>query len=63
QDAAIIMLGAIVNNFTFGYSYDYHLNQLNGLSNGSHEVSLIFNWKTYPKNKPKRYESMPCPQI
>lgn len=63
QDAAILMVGAVVNNFTFGYSYDYHLNELTGANNGSHEVSLIFNWKTYPRNKPKRYESIPCPQI
>lgn len=63
QDAAIIMLGAVVNNFTFGYSYDYHLNQLIGLSNGSHEISLILSWQTFPKNKPKRYAPIPCPKI
>jgi type IX secretion system PorP/SprF family membrane protein len=63
QDAVIAMLGAIVNDFTFGYSYDYHLNSLSGIRNGSHEVSLILNWKTYPKNKPKRYAPIPCPKI
>lgn len=63
QDALILMVGAVIQDFTFGYSYDNHFNEMAGLSNGSHEISLILNWKTYPKNKPKRYAPIPCPKI
>ena len=63
QDALILMVGAIIKDFTIGYSYDNHFNELSGLSNGSHEVSIIFNWRNYPKNKPKQYAPIPCPQI
>ena len=63
QDALIFMVGAVIQDFTFGYSYDNHFNQMAGISNGSHEISLILNWRTYPKNKPKRYAPIPCPKI
>ena len=36
----ILMLGIKVNNYYFGYSFDYGLNSLSKYSYGSHEISL-----------------------
>ena len=40
KESMILMLGALKNNFTFGYSYDITLTNMRNHSSGSHELYL-----------------------
>lgn len=63
QDAVIGLIGVKKGAFSFGYSYDYTISPLtNGVSGGSHELSLIMEWEKYRKNKFK-HRDLPCPRF
>ena len=62
KDAFIISVGINSENFRIGYSYDVTISKLNnGLSHGSHEVSMGLNLKC--KNKPVSFKTISCPSF
>lgn len=61
-DAAIILLGLQHQNFKVGYSYDYSLSELSGVSGGAHEVSLSYNFCIYVE-KSRKVRAIKCPEF
>ena len=63
QDAATVLAGIKQNNLTIGYSYDIPLNRVSGIFQGSHEVTLTYEFKTqYLSLKSKnKARGLPCP--
>jgi type IX secretion system PorP/SprF family membrane protein len=42
NDAMIFLIGFTIGSLRFGYSYDLQISDLAGISNGAHEISLIY---------------------
>ncbi len=62
KDAFILALGINTGNFKIGYSYDITVSKLNnGVSGGSHEVSLGLNLNC--KSKPVNFRTISCPSF
>lgn len=62
RDAFILTLGINTDKFKIGYSYDVTVSKLNnGVSGGSHEISLGFNLNC--KDKPKSFRTISCPSF
>jgi len=62
KDAFILSFGINTDNFRVGYSYDITVSKLGqGVSGGSHEVSLGFNLKC--KKKPRDFRKISCPSF
>ena len=62
RDAFILTIGLRTKQFKIGYSYDVTVSKLNnGVSGGSHEVSLGFNLNC--KSKPKSFRMISCPSF
>jgi type IX secretion system PorP/SprF family membrane protein len=62
RDAFILTVGLTSSVFKIGYSYDVTVSKLNnGVSGGSHEVSLGFNLNC--KTPPQRYKTISCPSF
>ena len=62
RDAFILCLGIQTPKFKIGYSYDITVSKLgNGVSGGSHEVSLGFNLAC--KKKAKNFRKISCPSF
>ncbi len=59
-DAAIVMLGIKFPKFRLGYSYDITLSGAKTATNGSHELSMIFEIKPVEKQR-TRLKIIPCP--
>ena len=59
-DAIAAVAGFKKNNFSFGYSYDFTISDLKGSTNGTHEISLIYEFHTVKKRK---YHAIPCPEF
>lgn len=51
SDAIAAMLGGTMNNWTVGYSYDYTVNKLSSISNGTHEVVVKYCYFIPPPPK------------
>jgi type IX secretion system PorP/SprF family membrane protein len=65
-DAIIAMLGLHYNNYTFGYSYDLTMTELNVPSYGTHAVVLNYRFKPKPKDRDKDGiidEKDDCPDV
>lgn len=61
-DAFILTIGVNTGTFRVGYSYDVTASKLNnGVSGGSHEVSLGINFNCKPKAK--KYRTISCPSF
>jgi type IX secretion system PorP/SprF family membrane protein len=61
-DAFILTFGVNTGTFKVGYSYDVTASKLNnGVSGGSHEVSLGLNLNCKPKSK--KYKTISCPSF
>ena len=61
RDAFIITLGIATDKLKIGYSYDLTVSKLgNGITNGSHEVSLGINLKC---RKPRQIRNISCPSF
>jgi type IX secretion system PorP/SprF family membrane protein len=62
RDAFILSLGIYTKAFRLGYSYDVTVSKLNnGVSGGSHEVSMGINLSC--RDKPISYRSLSCPSF
>jgi type IX secretion system PorP/SprF family membrane protein len=60
-EALIFLVGFIHNGFTMGYSYDYTISKLAGISGGAHELTVTYGFKT---KKTKRIQKrLPCPKF
>ena len=59
-DAVSFLTGYKLERFSVGYSYDFTISNLIGSTNGAHEISLVYNFKTKRK---KKYVSIPCPHF
>ncbi|MBC7451681.1 MAG: type IX secretion system membrane protein PorP/SprF, partial [Cytophagales bacterium] len=63
NEAIIPMAGVTFNGFSFTYSYDYTISKLtNQSSGGSHEISLIYEFKK-PYRNASIQKRLPCPQF
>jgi type IX secretion system PorP/SprF family membrane protein len=62
RDAFILSFGVATEKFRVGYSYDLTVSKLgNGISGGSHEVSLGMNLKC--RKKAKNFRKISCPSF
>ena len=62
RDAFIMTVGINTDKFKVGYSYDLTVSKLgNGISGGSHEISMGINLKC--KKKPKNFRKTSCPSF
>ncbi len=50
-DAVAAMIGGSINNWTAGYSYDYTINKLSSISNGTHELFVKYCYFIPPPPK------------
>jgi hypothetical protein len=57
-DALAFMAGYKLEQISFAYSYDFTISRLGIGSGGSHEISLIYEFKV---NTRKRWKPIPCP--
>jgi len=62
HDALVFLIGFAAWNFEFNYSYDFTVSELGVNTNGAHEFSMVYQFKTkrFKKMKRKR-KSVPCP--
>jgi len=62
RDAFIITIGVNTGKFKLGYSYDVTVSKLNnGVSGGSHEISMGLNLSC--KQKPISFKTISCPSF
>lgn len=62
QDAIVVILGMQLKDLEIGYSYDFTTSQLSNVAGGAHEVSLIYEFRTFGREKVKRKDKfIPCP--
>jgi len=62
RDAFILSIGLNTGKFKIGYSYDVTVSKLNnGVSGGSHEVSIGLNLNC--KDKPQSFRTISCPSF
>ena len=61
NDAVILLVGFIHKGFALGYSYDYTLSKLAGMSGGAHELTLSYGFKTKQSKWVSR--RVVCPQF
>ncbi len=61
NDSFIILLGAIKDNFKFGYSYDIGSNKLMSHSGGAHEISISYSMNFTKGKKQRKYKVISCP--
>jgi type IX secretion system PorP/SprF family membrane protein len=62
KDAFIMTIGVNTGKFKLGYSYDVTVSKLNnGVSGGSHEISLGLNLSC--KSKPISFKTISCPSF
>jgi type IX secretion system PorP/SprF family membrane protein len=59
QDAVIALIGFKQPRYRIGYSYDVTVSRLSSASAGSHEISLVLDFKCKPKKK--RFNTINCP--
>jgi type IX secretion system PorP/SprF family membrane protein len=60
QDALILFMGLYLKKLTLGYSYDFTISGLQTSTGGSHEISLIYEFRTRNR-KPRKQKLIPCP--
>jgi type IX secretion system PorP/SprF family membrane protein len=62
RDAFIMTIGVNTGKFKLGYSYDVTVSKLNnGVSGGSHEISMGLNLSC--KSKPISFKTISCPSF
>ncbi|WP_299249047.1 type IX secretion system membrane protein PorP/SprF [uncultured Cytophaga sp.] len=64
NEAIIPMVSFIQKGFTFTYSYDYTISSLTTKqSGGSHELSLIYEFRVPYKKSKANHRTIPCPNF
>lgn len=67
NDAIALVAGYKLATLRFGYSYDFTISRLFGSTNGSHEISLSYQFCDPEQNKKKRKKRrsvvIPCPKF
>jgi type IX secretion system PorP/SprF family membrane protein len=64
NDAVIILVGLSTDKFNVGYSYDITVSKLTNVSsNGTHEVSMSYQFCNTKKKKKKRQILISCPKF
>ncbi|HEY9007157.1 MAG TPA: type IX secretion system membrane protein PorP/SprF [Ohtaekwangia sp.] len=63
QDALILTLGLYFSQFSVGYSYDFTISQMGTASGGAHEISIIYEFNSKPRQRSdkRKYKLIPCP--
>ena len=61
SDAILVVLGYELNGTRIGYSYDYSVSELSGVSGGAHEVSLTLQLAC--REKRKKLKALKCPKF
>ena len=62
RDAVILLVGSKTQNLHIGYSYDFTISSLLGSTGGSHEVSVMYEFKSNKKRK-RKIHAIPCPEF
>ena len=60
NDAVALLVGYNIDQFNIGYSYDITVSRLAGLTQGAHEISLVFTFGEY-KEPREKWVKTPCP--
>jgi type IX secretion system PorP/SprF family membrane protein len=60
-DAVSFLVGYKSDDIRVGYSYDFTISKLLSSTGGSHEVSIVYEFKTSRKRKKRRM--VPCPEF
>ncbi|MBA3683366.1 MAG: PorP/SprF family type IX secretion system membrane protein [Bacteroidetes bacterium] len=64
NDAIVILVGVSADKINIGYSYDYTVSKLTNISsNGTHEVSLSYQFCNNKKKKKKKSILISCPKF
>lgn len=63
NDALTLLAGVHFQNFKFAYSYDVTISNLYSNTAGSHEISLIYEYRDPRKGKRRRFSQLACPQF
>ncbi|MDX1905831.1 MAG: type IX secretion system membrane protein PorP/SprF [Bacteroidia bacterium] len=64
RDAMIGLIGVKQGPVSIGYSYDYTISGLTqGVSGGSHEISLMMEFEQYRRPRGMKHRRMPCPRF
>ncbi len=65
SESIVLMAGLLHNGLTIAYSYDLVVSQIQSISGGAHEISLIYQWQTDKSNRKGKmgYRPMPCPNV
>ncbi len=62
MDAIILLFGYSVGEMNIGYSFDFTVSNLMSQSQGAHEISLVYKFRSeVRRNSRKKYAAIPCP--
>lgn len=61
HDAVVFLLGYKINSLNIGYSFDFTISQLQIVAGGAHELSFVWDFEI--KQRQKKPEALPCPDI
>lgn len=62
NDAIAVIIGLKTDRFNIGYSFDYTISKLTGLTHGAHELTLSYQLCKFKKRKRTRMQ-VPCPKF
>ena len=62
RDAFILLVGYKTQQLRVGYSYDFTISPLLGATGGSHEISVMYEFKSNKKRK-RKIHALPCPEF
>ena len=63
-DAVIGLIGVKTDNLHIGYSYDFTISNLISSTAGSHEISLVYEFKSFSFGQRKqKIRAIPCPEF
>ncbi len=62
-DAAIFMIGMRFTNFKIGYSYDAVISKASTAAVGSHEISMVFEFKPDTGGRRRSSKALRCPDL
>ncbi len=60
RDAVIFLVGAKIEDFSVGYSYDFTVSKLITSTGGAHEIAVSYRFEVEQK---KKFKKLPCPEF